>query len=39
MQDCKHISTPFPINCKLFSSLSPSNEVKGLKCLEYCMHQ
>ncbi|KAH9659018.1 hypothetical protein KPL70_023705 [Citrus sinensis] len=28
MQDCKSISTPLPVNFKLFSSMCPSNEVE-----------
>ena len=28
MQDCKSISTPFPVNFKLFSSMCPSNEAE-----------
>ena len=31
MQDCKPISTPFPINFKLSSSMSPSNEAERMK--------
>ena len=31
MQDCKPISTPFPINFKLSSSMSPSNEAERME--------
>ena len=31
MQDCKPISTPLPINFKLSSSMSPSNEAERMK--------
>jgi hypothetical protein len=31
MQDCKSISTPLPINFKLSSSMSPSNEVEKME--------
>ena len=31
MQDCKQISTPLPINFKLSSSMSPSNEVERME--------
>jgi ATP-binding cassette subfamily B (MDR/TAP) protein 1 len=31
MQDCKLISTPLPINFKLSSSMSPSNEAERME--------
>ena len=31
MQDCKPISTPLPINFKLSSSMSPSNEAERME--------
>jgi ATP-binding cassette subfamily B (MDR/TAP) protein 1 len=31
MQDCKPISTPLPINFKLSSSMSPSNEAEMME--------
>jgi hypothetical protein len=31
MQDCKPISTPFPVNFKLSSCMSPSNEAERME--------